>query len=74
MTGKRAKKYKKHTRHHFEVGDIIAYENEYYGLIISAHYVLDAIRLMVLNKSSHIRQLNLMYSPENNYSYKVINV
>ena len=62
------------TRHHFEVGDIITYDNEYYGLIISARYVLDSIMLMVLNKSSHIRQLNLMYSPENNYSFKVINV
>ena len=62
------------TERHFEVGDILTHDNKYYGLIVSAHYVLDAIRLLVLNTNSDVRQLNMMYSKSNNYSYKVINV
>ena len=62
------------TRHHFEIGDILTHDNNYYGLIVSANYVLDAIHLLVLNTNSDVRQLNMMYSKSNNYSYKVINV
>lgn len=58
----------------FNVGDIIVYENSYYGLIVKASYVKGSIYLEVLNSVGSIRQLNLMISNSNDYSYKVVNV
>jgi hypothetical protein len=63
------------TSSYFKVGDILTRDNEYYGLIVSERYDnLNSIYLLVLNKSNHVRQLNILYSEWNNYSYKVINV
>ena len=63
------------TSSHFKVGDILTRDNEYYGLIVSERYDnLNSIYLLILNKSNHVRQLNILYSEWNNYSYKVINV
>jgi len=63
------------TSRHFKVGDILARDNEYYGLIVSERCDnLNSIYLLVLNKSSHVRQLNILYSEWNDYVYRVINV
>jgi hypothetical protein len=63
------------TSRHFKVGDILTRDNEYYGLIVSERCdFLDSIYLLVLNKSSHVRQLNILYSEWDDYAYKVINV
>ena len=62
------------TRHHFEIGDILTHDNNYYGLIVSAVYVNDSIYLKVLNTNGNVRQLNMMYAESHFYSYKVINV
>jgi len=59
---------------HFKVGDIISRDNDYYGLIVSERHDINSIYLLVLNKSNHVRQLNILYSKSNNYAYKVINV
>ena len=59
---------------HFQVGDILARDDKYYGLIVYAYYNLSSIYLKVLNTNSDVRQLNMMYSPKKYYSYKVINV
>ena len=58
---------------YYKVGDIIEFENKYYGLIVKVSYVRDSIYLHVLNTNSDVRQLNMLYSKSNNYSYKVIN-
>ena len=62
------------TRRHFEAGDILTHDNKYYGLVVSAYHVSDSIHLLVLNTNCNVRQLNMMYSKSNDYSYKVINV
>ena len=62
------------SRKHFEVGDILARDNKYFGLIVSARFHLNSIYLLVLNSSNHIRQLNILYNESNYYTYKVINV
>ena len=61
-------------KRYFNVGDIIEFENNYYGLIVEAAYVNDSIYLKVLNTNGNVRQLNLMYAESHFYSYKVINV
>ena len=62
------------TKQPFKVGDIIEFENNYYGLIVKAAYVNDSIYLKVLKPNSVVRQLNMMYAESHFYSYKVINV
>ena len=62
------------TKQPFKVGDIIEFENNYYGLIVKANYINDSIYLKVLNTNGNVRQLNLMYAESHFYSYKVINV
>lgn len=59
---------------HFQVGDILARDDKYYGLVVYAYYNLSSIYLKVLNESCAVRQLNILYSPKKYYSYKVINV
>ena len=61
-------------KHPFKVGDIIEFENNYYGLIVKAAYVNDSIFLEVLKPKSGVRQLNMMYAESHFYSYNVINV
>lgn len=61
-------------KRYYNVGDAIEFENKYYGLIVEVNYVNDSIYLKVLNTSGHVRQLNLMYSKNCNYSYRVINL
>ena len=65
---------KEERRKHFKVGDILACDNKYFGLIISARFHLNSIYLLVLNSSNHVRQLNILYNESNYYTYKVINV
>ena len=62
------------TKQPFKVGDIIEFENNYYGSIVKAAYVNDSIYLKVLKPNSGVRQLNMMYAESHFYSYKVINV
>ncbi len=58
----------------FNVGDIIEFKKSYYGLVVKAHYHDSCIWLDVLNTNTDVRQLNLMFTENNKYSYKVINV
>jgi hypothetical protein len=63
------------SKHPFKVGDIITRDNNYFGLIVSERYDnLNSIYLSILNTSNHVRQLNLLFSESNNYSYKVISL
>ncbi len=61
-------------KHPFKVGDIIEFENNYYGLIVKAAYVNDSIFLEVLKPNSGVRQVNMIYAESHFYSYNVINV
>ena len=58
----------------FNVGDIINFRNNYFGLIVSAEYRNSYIWLKVLNTNCNVRQLNLTLLENHNYAYKVINV
>ena len=59
----------------YNVGDIINYCENYFGLIVSKTKRSDMIYLEVLNLQTSIRQVNIL-SRENkdSYLYKVINV
>ena len=74
MLWMQATKKKMKTKQPFKIGDIIEFENNYYGLIVKAAYVNDSIYLKVLNTNGNVRQLNLMYAESHFYSYNVINV
>jgi hypothetical protein len=58
----------------FKAGDIIAFRNNYYGLVVKAKYLNSNIFLEVLNTNTNVRQLNLTLLENHNYAYKVINV
>ena len=62
------------TKYPFKVGDIINFRSRYYGLIVKAKYHNSYIFLEVLNTNTNVRQLNLTFLENHNYSYKVINV
>ena len=62
------------TKYPFKVGDIINFRSLYYGLIVKAKYQNSYIFLEVLNTNTNVRQLNLTFLENHNYSYKVINV
>ena len=62
------------TKHPFIAGDIINFRRRYYGLIVAVKYHNSYIFLEDLNTSSNIRQLNLTFLENYNYTYKVINV
>lgn len=61
-------------KRYYNVGDIIEFENNYYGLIVKAAYVNDSIYLKVLKPNSGVRELNMVYPKSYYGSYKVINV
>ena len=62
------------TKQPFKVGDILSFRSRYYGLIVKAKYKNSYIFLEILNTNSNVRQLNLTFLENHNYSYKVINL
>lgn len=57
----------------YKVGDIISCNGFYYGLVVDLNIKGSMYFMNVLNLQSTVRQLNILQTDKNHYTYRVIN-